>query len=111
MSDDLLLQSSSRRRFVGATAAAVAAASLSQLAFAQSGPGIVDVKPAPNGDKTAIRRQGKKADRGSLSPGERVAVIGAPGAGQVLVARVVSIVATPRPTATLTPTATPGPGP
>src|SRR6516164_436853 len=55
MSDDLLLQSSSRRRFVGATAAAVAAASLSQLAFAQSGPGIVDVKPAPNGDKTAIR--------------------------------------------------------
>jgi pimeloyl-ACP methyl ester carboxylesterase len=55
MSDDLLLSSASRRRFVGATAAAVAAASFSQLVFAQASQAITDVKPAPNGDKTAIR--------------------------------------------------------
>jgi pimeloyl-ACP methyl ester carboxylesterase len=55
MSDDPLLSSPSRRRFVGATAAAVAAASLSQLAFAQDQQAITEVKPAANGDKTAIR--------------------------------------------------------
>jgi pimeloyl-ACP methyl ester carboxylesterase len=55
MSDDLLLPSASRRRFVGATAAAIAAASFSQLVFAQTTQAITDVKPAPNGDKTAIR--------------------------------------------------------
>ncbi|RZF31655.1 epoxide hydrolase [Paraburkholderia sp. UYCP14C] len=55
MSDDLLLASSSRRRFVGASAAALAAASLSQLAFAQTSQAITDVKQAADGDKTAIR--------------------------------------------------------
>jgi len=55
MSDNLLLQSLSRRRFVGATAAAVAAASFSQFAFAQSQQGMTEAKPAANGDKTAIR--------------------------------------------------------
>ena len=55
MSDDLLIPSPSRRRFMGATAAAVAAASLSQLAFSQTLQGITEVKSAPNGDKTAIR--------------------------------------------------------
>ncbi|TDG10961.1 epoxide hydrolase [Paraburkholderia guartelaensis] len=55
MSDNLLLQSLSRRRFVGATAAAVAAASFSQLAFAQSQQDMTEAKPAANGDKTAIR--------------------------------------------------------
>ncbi|MEX3948492.1 epoxide hydrolase family protein [Paraburkholderia sp. EG287B] len=55
MSDDSLIPSPSRRRFMGATAAAVAAASLSQLAFSQTLQGITEVKSAPNGDKTAIR--------------------------------------------------------
>ncbi|MEM5450674.1 epoxide hydrolase family protein [Paraburkholderia guartelaensis] len=55
MSDDFLIPSPSRRRFMGATAAAVAAASLSQLAFSQTLQGITEVKSAPNGDKTAIR--------------------------------------------------------
>ncbi|MEX3943079.1 epoxide hydrolase family protein [Paraburkholderia sp. BR10937] len=55
MSDDFLIPSPSRRRFMGATAAAVAAASLSQLAFSQTPQGITEVKSAPNGDKTAIR--------------------------------------------------------
>ncbi|MEX3980432.1 epoxide hydrolase family protein [Paraburkholderia sp. EG287A] len=55
MSDDSLIPSPSRRRFMGATAAAVAAASLSQLAFSQTPQGITEVKSAPNGDKTAIR--------------------------------------------------------
>jgi pimeloyl-ACP methyl ester carboxylesterase len=55
MSDDFLIPSPSRRRFMGATAAAVAAASLSQLAFSQTPQGITEVKAAPNGDKTAIR--------------------------------------------------------
>ncbi|MEM5423504.1 epoxide hydrolase family protein [Paraburkholderia ferrariae] len=55
MSDDFLIPSPSRRRFMGATAAAVAAASLSQLAFSQTQQGITEIKSAPNGDKTAIR--------------------------------------------------------
>ncbi|MGF6985770.1 hypothetical protein QFZ99_005311 [Paraburkholderia atlantica] len=55
MSDDLLLASPSRRRFVGVSAAALAAAPLSRLAFAQTSQAITDIKQAPNGDKTAIR--------------------------------------------------------
>jgi pimeloyl-ACP methyl ester carboxylesterase len=49
-------QSPSRRRFVGVAAAAVAAGSLSQLAFADTEQAMTEVAAAPGGDKTAIRR-------------------------------------------------------
>ena len=55
MPDAILPQSPSRRRFVGVAAAAVAAGSLSQLAFAQTNQAITDVAPSSGGDKTAIR--------------------------------------------------------
>jgi pimeloyl-ACP methyl ester carboxylesterase len=56
MSDDLFPSSPSRRRFVGVAAAAVAAGSLSQLAFADTQQGITEAIGSPGGDKTAIRR-------------------------------------------------------
>ncbi|MCP3722572.1 epoxide hydrolase 1 [Paraburkholderia sp. CNPSo 3272] len=55
MSTDILLPSPSRRRFVSVAAAAVAAGSLSQLAFAQENQSITDAAAATGGDKTAIR--------------------------------------------------------
>jgi len=47
--------SPSRRRFVEAAAAGVAAVSLSRLAFAETNPSIVSVTKAANGDNDAIR--------------------------------------------------------
>ncbi|RKT13990.1 pimeloyl-ACP methyl ester carboxylesterase [Paraburkholderia sp. RAU2J] len=55
MSDSMLPQSPSRRRFVSVAAAAVAAGSLSQLAFADPNLAITDVTQPTGGDKTAIR--------------------------------------------------------
>lgn len=54
MSDTVLPQSSSRRRFVGVAAAAVATGSLSQLVFAETNQAITDIAPPVNGDKTAV---------------------------------------------------------
>ncbi len=55
MSDTIAPQVSSRRRFISVAAAAVAAGSLSQLAFAETNEAIIEVSPAAGGDKTAIR--------------------------------------------------------
>ncbi|GJH37827.1 alpha/beta fold hydrolase [Paraburkholderia hospita] len=56
MQNDILPQVPSRRRFIGVAAAAVAAGSLSQFAFAQTSQGITEITPATGGDKTAIRK-------------------------------------------------------
>jgi pimeloyl-ACP methyl ester carboxylesterase len=55
MSDNTFAQSPSRRRFVSVAAAAVAAGSLSRLAFADTSQTVTDVAPPAGGDKTAIR--------------------------------------------------------
>src|ERR1700733_12308546 len=55
MPDNTPLQVPSRRRFIGVAAAAVAAGSLSQLAFAETNQAITDAAPPTSGDKTAIR--------------------------------------------------------
>ncbi|OAJ54917.1 multidrug MFS transporter [Paraburkholderia ginsengiterrae] len=55
MLDDILPQVPSRRRFIGVAAASVAAASLSQLAFAETSQSIAEVAPPTGSDKTAIR--------------------------------------------------------
>ena len=55
MSDTILPQSPSRRRFVSAAAASVAAGSLSQLAFADTNQSITEIAEPAGGDKTAIR--------------------------------------------------------
>jgi hypothetical protein len=55
MSDNIAPQVPSRRRFIGVAAAAVAAGSLSQLAFAETNQAITEVSPPAGGDKTAIR--------------------------------------------------------
>jgi hypothetical protein len=55
MSDNTFPQSPARRRFVGVAAAAVAAGSLSQLAFAQTNQAITDAASSTGADKTAIR--------------------------------------------------------
>jgi len=44
-----------RRRFIGLAAATVAAASLSQVAFAETDQSIIEVAPPEGSDKTAIR--------------------------------------------------------
>ncbi|BCF94509.1 epoxide hydrolase family protein [Paraburkholderia largidicola] len=56
MQNDILPQVPSRRRFIGVAAAAVAAGSLSQFAFAQTSQGITEITPATGGDKMAIRK-------------------------------------------------------
>ena len=48
-------QSSSRRHFVGMAAAALAAGSLSRLAFADTSPAIGKIMEPANGDKSALR--------------------------------------------------------
>ncbi len=53
------------------------------------------------GDRTVVREQGKRIDRRQLAPGDRVAVVGAPGRDGVLVAR--GIVVAPGPARTPTP--------
>lgn len=55
MSNDSLPQTPSRRRFIGAAAAAVVAGSLSQLAFADTDQSIAQVAPPAANDKTALR--------------------------------------------------------
>jgi pimeloyl-ACP methyl ester carboxylesterase len=56
MPDDILPQTPSRRRFIGVTAAAVVAGSLSRLAFAETNQSIAEVAQSSGGNKTAIRR-------------------------------------------------------
>jgi pimeloyl-ACP methyl ester carboxylesterase len=56
MPDDILPETPSRRRFIGVTAAAVVAGSLSRLAFAETNQSIAEVAQSSGGDKTAIRR-------------------------------------------------------
>jgi len=57
MSNDILPEAPSRRRFIGAAVAAVMAGSLSGLALADTGKpqSITQVEPPKGGDKTAIR--------------------------------------------------------
>jgi pimeloyl-ACP methyl ester carboxylesterase len=56
MSDYNIPESLPRRRFVSVAAAAVAAGSLSKLAFADEKKSLFDVEQAKNGDPSAIRR-------------------------------------------------------
>ncbi|MHB9837040.1 epoxide hydrolase family protein [Paraburkholderia terrae] len=56
MQNDILPQVPSRRRFIGVTAAAIAAGSLSRFAFAQTSQTVTEITPAAGGDKTAIRK-------------------------------------------------------
>ena len=55
MQNDILPQTSSRRRFLGVAAAAAVAGALSQLAFAETNQAITEVAQSTGGDKTAIR--------------------------------------------------------
>ncbi|MGV2293208.1 epoxide hydrolase [Trinickia sp. YCB016] len=55
MQNDILTQTSSRRRFLGVAAATAVAASLSQLAFAEPNRSLTEVAQSTDGDKTAIR--------------------------------------------------------
>ncbi|MFM0134241.1 epoxide hydrolase family protein [Paraburkholderia sediminicola] len=55
MQNDILPQTSSRRRFLGVAAATAVAGSLSQLAFAETNRAITEVAQSTGGDKTAIR--------------------------------------------------------
>jgi len=55
MSNDILPQTASRRRFIGAAAAAVVAGSLSRLAFADTNQAITQVAQSTGTDKTALR--------------------------------------------------------
>lgn len=55
MLNDLPPRVPSRRRFVGAAAAALATVSLSRLAFAETERAITEVAPPRSGDKAAIR--------------------------------------------------------
>jgi pimeloyl-ACP methyl ester carboxylesterase len=55
MSNDILPQTPSRRRFLGVAAAAAVAGTLSQLSFAETTQNITEVAAASGGDKTAIR--------------------------------------------------------
>ncbi|MDQ7981571.1 epoxide hydrolase [Paraburkholderia sp. SARCC-3016] len=56
MSNDTFLSVTSRRRFLGAAAAAVAAGTLSTLALADTNRAVTEVAQAEGGDKTALRR-------------------------------------------------------
>src|SRR6516225_3007591 len=54
MPNDISTRIPSRRRFIGVAAATVAAASLSQLAFAEANQAITEVAKSAGGDKTSI---------------------------------------------------------
>jgi len=56
MSNDTFPSVPSRRRFLGVAAAAVAAGTLSKLAFADTNQTIAEVAQPKGGDKTALRR-------------------------------------------------------
>ncbi|MEI5996554.1 epoxide hydrolase [Paraburkholderia bengalensis] len=55
MSNEISCPIPSRRRFIGAAAASIAAASLSQLVFAETNQAAIDVAAPAGGDKSAIR--------------------------------------------------------
>lgn len=55
MSNDISLETPSRRHFIGIAAATLAAGALSRLAFAEPAPGNAEIVQVKGGDKTAIR--------------------------------------------------------
>jgi len=55
MPNEISPETPSRRRFIGVSAATLAAASLSRLAFADTNQGITDIAQSTGGDKTALR--------------------------------------------------------
>ncbi|GJH21618.1 epoxide hydrolase [Caballeronia novacaledonica] len=55
MSNDISLETPSRRHFIGIAAATLAAGALSSLAFAEPAPGSAEIVQVKGGDKTAIR--------------------------------------------------------
>lgn len=55
MPNDIPPKTPSRRHFIGVAAATIAAGSLSRLALAENGPGIIEVAHPKGGDKAAIR--------------------------------------------------------
>jgi pimeloyl-ACP methyl ester carboxylesterase len=55
MSNDISLETPSRRHFIGMAAAALAAGALSRLAFAEPATGSAEIVQVQGGDKTAIR--------------------------------------------------------
>jgi hypothetical protein len=55
MPNDIPPTAPSRRHFIGVAAATIAAGSLSRLALAENGPGILEVAHPKGGDKAAIR--------------------------------------------------------
>jgi pimeloyl-ACP methyl ester carboxylesterase len=55
MSNDISLETPSRRHFIGIAAATLAAGALSRLAFAEPAPGSAEIVQVKGGDKTAIR--------------------------------------------------------
>ncbi|WP_250486467.1 epoxide hydrolase family protein [Caballeronia sp. GaOx3] len=55
MSNDISLETPSRRHFIGIAAATLAAGALSSLAFAEPAPGNAEIVQVKGGDKTAIR--------------------------------------------------------
>jgi pimeloyl-ACP methyl ester carboxylesterase len=67
MSNDTFPSAPSRRRFLGVAAAAVAAGTLSTLAFADTNQAIVEVAQAEGGDKTALRRLRVHAPQAQLT--------------------------------------------
>ncbi|APR35071.1 epoxide hydrolase family protein [Paraburkholderia sp. SOS3] len=67
MSNDTFPSVPSRRRFLGVAAAAVAAGTLSTLAFADTNQAIVEVAQAEGGDKTALRRLRVHAPQAQLT--------------------------------------------
>ncbi|RKR36235.1 epoxide hydrolase family protein [Paraburkholderia sp. BL17N1] len=58
MSNDILPQAPSRRRFIGVAAAAVATVSLSEFALADTtqSTSVTEIAPATSGDATAVRK-------------------------------------------------------
>jgi pimeloyl-ACP methyl ester carboxylesterase len=56
MPDDNFPQTPSRRHFLGVAAAAAVAASLNQLAFAETGPAVTEITQTGDGSQDAIRR-------------------------------------------------------
>jgi pimeloyl-ACP methyl ester carboxylesterase len=55
MSNDISLETPSRRHFIGMAAATLAAGALSRLAFAEPATGSAEIVQVQGGDKTAIR--------------------------------------------------------
>nr|WP_313068084.1 epoxide hydrolase N-terminal domain-containing protein [Paraburkholderia sp. LEh10] len=55
MPDDIPIQIPAHRRFIGMTAATIAAASVSRLAFADTNQAVTEIARPAGGDRTAVR--------------------------------------------------------